>query len=106
MHAALVYAAERAGVGGQVLIAHVYGPALSWFGAPSYQPASEDYLRAGQALAAAAEDEIPAGVRHGRSQQTAMPTRSSSARTVPTRSGAGLAASRSPSSTLQTGLSS
>lgn len=62
--AALAYATRRAGPGGQVVVAHVYGPAESWFGAPSYQPEYEDYRPIRRTLAEAVEQDIPADVRH------------------------------------------
>lgn len=61
---ALAYATQRAGTAGQIVVAHVYGPAESWFGAPSYQPEYEDYRPIRRTLAEAVEHDIPAHVRH------------------------------------------
>jgi len=62
--AALHYAMERVGDHGKVLIAHVYGPAESWFGAPSYQPEYEDYRPLARTLTEAVERDLPERLRH------------------------------------------
>jgi nucleotide-binding universal stress UspA family protein len=62
--AALAYAARRAGTAGQVVVAHVYGPAESWFGTPSYQPEYEDYRPIRRTLEEAVEQDIPEHVHH------------------------------------------
>jgi nucleotide-binding universal stress UspA family protein len=61
---ALDYATERVGRQGKVLIAHVYGPAESWFGAPSYQPEYEDYRPLARTLTEAVERDLPERLRH------------------------------------------
>jgi nucleotide-binding universal stress UspA family protein len=62
--AALAYATDRAGSRGKVFIAHVYGPAESWFGVPSYQPEYEDYRPLARTLTEAVERELPERLRH------------------------------------------
>jgi nucleotide-binding universal stress UspA family protein len=58
---ALDYAADRAGHNGRIIVVHVAGPGRHWFGAPSFQPASDDYQSAARALIEHLE--LPYGVR-------------------------------------------
>lgn len=47
---ALDYAAGRVGLNGRVVVVYVAGPDRHWFGAPSFQPVSDDYESAAETL--------------------------------------------------------
>src|SRR4051794_33910621 len=60
-HNALDYAASRVGLNGRIVVVHVAGPDRHWFGAPSFQPVSDDYQSAARALIG--QLKLPYGVR-------------------------------------------
>ncbi len=61
-HAALDYAARRAGEGGRVVVVHAFHPAPDWLGSPYLQRALDAYQAQGRELLRALEERRDPGV--------------------------------------------